>query len=304
MTEHSPLDTIRILDFTWVLAGPYGTRLLADFGAEVVKVQPVTTPDAADAFDRGYYNTWNRDKLGITLDMNREEGLELAKRLIAVSDVVIENFTPRVMANWGLTYPEMVGTKPDIIMVSMSAFGHTGPKSGHAGFAPTVQAASGLTGLVTSPDGDPLGPGFSIADHIAGLYASIAVLGALEHRRKTGKGQFIDISQQETMMSLLGGAFLEQQTTGRVSPPPDTNGLDISNAADLFNDPHLRERGFFLDRPDIGKLVDANPVRLSEPPAQYRKPSPAPGEDNEYVFKTLLGLSNKEIDTLRRSGII
>jgi len=283
------LHKIRILDFTWVLAGPYGTRLLADFGAEVIKVQPVNAPETGDAFERGYYAVWNRNKRSVTLDMDRPEGLALAKKLVAISDVVIEYFTPRVMANWRLTYADLQRIKPDIIMVSMSAFGQTGPKRDRAGFAPTIQAASGLTGLPASPGGEPLGTGFSLADHVAGLYAAMAVLTALEQRRKTGKGQYIDVSQQEAMMSLLGGEFLEYQRTGIMPAPPDAAGLDIIDAAELFNDRHLRERGFFIERPDIGKLVDVNPIRLSETPAKYWRPAPAPSEDNEYVFGELLG---------------
>lgn len=288
MNDSSILHNVRIVDFTWVLAGPYGTRLLADFGAEVIKVQPVNAPETGDAFERGYYAAWNRNKRSITLDMNRPEGISLAKKLIANSDVVIENFTPRVMANWGLTYDDLKRIRPDIIMVSMSAFGQTGPKRDRAGFAPTIQAASGLTGLMSFPGGEPLGPGFSLADHVVGLYAAMAVLAALEERRKTGEGQYIDISQQEAMMSLLGGEFLEYQRTGDLPVPPDTAGLEGKDAADLFHDPHLRERRFFVERPDIGKLIDANPMRLSETPAEYRRPAPAPGEDNGYVFNELL----------------
>ncbi len=290
MNNRPILHNIRILDFTWVLAGPYGTRLLADFGAEVIKVQPVTAPQTGDAFERGYYATWNRNKRSVTLDMGRPEGIALAKKLVAISDVVIENFTPRVMVNWSLTYDDLKRIKPDIIMVSMSAFGQTGPKRDWAGFAPTIQAASGLSGLMSFPGGEPLGPGFSLADHVAGLYAAMAVLGALEQRRKTGKGQCIDLSQREAMMGLLGGEFLEYQRTGVIPEPPDTAGLGIINAAELFNDPNLRERGFFVEKPDIGRLVDANPIRLSVTPVEYRQPAPAPGEDNVYVFRELLGM--------------
>ncbi|MCJ7605110.1 MAG: CoA transferase, partial [Dehalococcoidales bacterium] len=214
------------------------------------------------------------------------------------------NFTPRVMANWELDYEHLRAIKPDIIMVSMSAMGQTGPERNRAGFAPTVHAASGLTGLMPSTDGEPVGPGFSYADHAAGLYASIAVLGALEHRRTMGEGQFIDISQTEAVISLLGGEILEYQMTGAEPRSPDTREVKVQDAADLFNDPQLRARGFFVERPDIGKLVDANPVRMSETPAQYRKAAPRPGEDNDYVYRELLGLADAEVRELREQGII
>ena len=119
------LQNIRILDFSWVLAGPYATRMLADFGAEVIKVQPLLA-ETQDRFSKGYYNTWNRNKLGITLNLNKPEGIEIAKKLIEISDAVVENFSPRVMANWGVSYPEMKKLKPEIIFLSMSVMGHSG----------------------------------------------------------------------------------------------------------------------------------------------------------------------------------
>jgi crotonobetainyl-CoA:carnitine CoA-transferase CaiB-like acyl-CoA transferase len=207
MPAKSILHDIRILDFTWVLAGPYATRLLADFGAEVIKVQPLLSSEADDEMARGYYDTWNRNKLGITLDLNKPEGIAIVKRLVAVCDAVIENFTPRVMANWGLDYKNLKKIKPDIIMVSMSAMGQKGRGRNYTGFAPTVHALSGMTYLTSFPDRPPAGPGFAYADHAAGLYASIALLGALEQRRRTGKGRYIDISEAKVMESLLDGGI-------------------------------------------------------------------------------------------------
>jgi benzylsuccinate CoA-transferase BbsF subunit len=202
-----PLKGITILDFTWVLAGPYATRILADFGAEVVRVQPLL-PQEDDAFARGYDNTWNRGKRSITLNMNKPEGVALAKRLVAFSDAVVENFTPRVMANWGLDYENLKRIKPDIIMLSLSTMGGTGPRKDDTGFGPTVQAFSGLTHLTAYPDGPPLGPGTAYADHVAALFACLALLGAFEYRRRTGEGRHIDISQVDAMASLLGDAFI------------------------------------------------------------------------------------------------
>lgn len=204
MTSRAILHNVRILDFTWVLAGPYATRLLADFGAEVIKVQPLEPLEGEDAFSRGYYDTWNRNKLGVTLNLNKPEGVDIARRLVAVCDAVVENFTPRVMDNWGLDYDHLKQVKPDIIMLSLSLMGQTGPRRDYTGFAPTVHAFSGLTGLTAFPGGPPLGPGFAYADHIAGLYASLALLGALEHQRRTGEGRHIDISQVEAMVRLMG----------------------------------------------------------------------------------------------------
>jgi crotonobetainyl-CoA:carnitine CoA-transferase CaiB-like acyl-CoA transferase len=206
------LKDIRILDFTWVLAGPYATRLLADFGAEVIKVQPLL-PGEEDDFARGYYNTWNRNKLGITLNLSTPEGIALAKKLVLSSDAVVENFTPRVMANWGLDYASLKAIKPDIIMLSLSAMGATGPYRDYTGFGPTIQAFSGLTHLTAYPGGPPLGLGTAYADHVAALFACLAILSALEYRRETGDGQYIDVSQVEAMASLLGDAFIPVKET-------------------------------------------------------------------------------------------
>jgi crotonobetainyl-CoA:carnitine CoA-transferase CaiB-like acyl-CoA transferase len=196
------LHNVRILDFTWVLAGPYATRLLADYGAEVIKIQPLLPPEEDNAFTRGYYQTWNRNKLGVTLNLADPEGIDIAKKLVAVCDAVIENFTPHVMANFGLDYGALKKIKPDIIMVSMSTMGQRGEQSHYTGYAPTVHALAGLTSKMTV-DGQPVGPGFSFSDHIGGLYASMSLLAALEHRRQTGEGRHIDLSQTELLKGLL-----------------------------------------------------------------------------------------------------
>jgi benzylsuccinate CoA-transferase BbsF subunit len=209
------LQNIRILDFSWVLAGPYATRLLADFGAEVIKVQPAL-PGASDKFSQGYYQTWNRNKLSLTLDLRQPDGIQIAKKLAAISDAVVENFSPRVMANWGLDYPELKKLKPDILFLSLSVMGHTGSLRDYTGFGPSVQAFSGFTSLTGYPDQPPLGAGYSYADHVAGLYASLALLGALEYRRRTGKGQYIDLSETETMSSLLSDSILSYTQQGQV----------------------------------------------------------------------------------------
>jgi benzylsuccinate CoA-transferase BbsF subunit len=227
VTSQSVLTGIRILDFSWVLAGPYATRILADFGAEVIKIQPLL-PEAEDRFARGYYNTWNRNKLGITLNLGKPEGVAIAQRLVALSDAVVENFTPRVMANWGLDYPNLTKIKPDLIMLSMSIMGSSGPLRDYVGFGPTVHAFSGMTYLTSFPGKPPTGLGHSYADHVSGLVAALALLGALEYRQRTGAGQYIDISQVEAMASLLGGTILDCAVSGR---PPEPVGNRSSEAA-------------------------------------------------------------------------
>ena len=135
------LEGLRVLDFTRILAGPYATRILADFGSEVIKVQSQKTASGAESNNTGYFNTWNRNKLGITLDMSHPEARDIALRLVKASDVVIENFTPRVMSNWGLGYQSLKQVKPDIIMLSMSGMGQTGPWRDFSAFGATIQAS-------------------------------------------------------------------------------------------------------------------------------------------------------------------
>lgn len=212
------LDGIRIIDFTRVLAGPFATRILADYGAEVIKIQP-TFEEETENWAKGYYNNWNRNKLGISLNLSQPGAIDIVKKLIKISDVVMENFSPRVMANWKLDYSNLKKVRPDIIMVSLSAMGHTGAWRNYVGFGPTIQAFSGITHL-TSFSGKPaLGMGTSFADHVAGLFAAVAVLAALEYRLQTGKGQYIDISQLEAMCTLLAPTLMDCAINGEVARP-------------------------------------------------------------------------------------
>ena len=202
MKNQSNLHNIRVLDFTWVLAGPYATRLLADYGAEVIKIQPLLPPEEDNTFTRGYYETWNRNKLGITLNLAKPEGIELVKKLVYISDAVVENFTPHVMTNFGLDYENLKKLKPDIIMLSLSVMGGCKERSHYTGYAPTVHALSGLTSMM-SAGGRPAGPGFSFSDHIAGLFGVTRLLEAMEHRRQTGQGGHIILSETTLIQDLL-----------------------------------------------------------------------------------------------------
>jgi crotonobetainyl-CoA:carnitine CoA-transferase CaiB-like acyl-CoA transferase len=215
----SALQRIRVLDFTWLLAGPYTTRILADFGAEVIKVQSKKTATGAESNTTGYFNTWNRNKLSITLDMTHPEGRELALKLVKISDVVIENFNPRVMVNWGLCYETLKEVKPGLVMISLSGMGQTGPWRDFAALGPTIQALSGITYLTSFGQGPPAGIGYAYADPLAGLVAALAVLVALEYRTKTGQGQYIDISEYEAICSLLGPTILDYSVNHNLAMP-------------------------------------------------------------------------------------
>jgi crotonobetainyl-CoA:carnitine CoA-transferase CaiB-like acyl-CoA transferase len=202
------LTGIRVLDFTWMLAGPYATRILADSGAEVIKIQSKKTAKGAELNTTGYFNTWNRNKCSITLDLSHPETRDIILNLTAASDIVVENFSPRVMPNWGLSYDALKEVKPNIIMASISAMGQTGPWRDYTGYGPTFHALSGLTSMTSSGQTSPIGLGHAYADTIIGLYAALALLTALKHRDTTGEGQHIDIAGYEAICTLLGPALL------------------------------------------------------------------------------------------------
>ena len=228
--NESALQGIRVLDFTWLLAGPYATRILADFGAEVIKVQCRKTATGAESNTTGYFNAWNRNKLSITLDVSRLEGKELVLKLVRISDVVIENFTPRVMVNWGLDYETLKEVKPDLVMVSLSGMGQAGPWRDFVALGPTIQALSGITYLTSFGQGPPAGIGYAYADPVAGLVAALATLAALQYRTITGQGQYIDISEYEAMCSLLGPTILDYSVNHNVTIPQG-NVSDYVSAA-------------------------------------------------------------------------
>jgi len=213
-----PLDGIRVLDFTWVVAGPVATRILADLGADVIKVE---RRGAADFGDRrgGLSGTLMRGKRSVVLDLNRPRGLDLARRLVAVSDVVVDNFSARVMSNLGLDYEELRRLKPDVVCVRMTGFGLTGPDRDHVSYGPTLQALAGYTLLMAEPDGPPAGFGYSYSDLAGGNLGALAVLAALWQRSRTGRGQLVDLSQLEAVASLVGPTLLARGLDGGTSTP-------------------------------------------------------------------------------------
>ncbi len=212
------LDGIRVIDFTWVVAGPVATRILADHGAEVIKIE---RRDSLDFGSRrgGLTGNLNRGKQSIVLNMAEPRGIELARRLVATADVVIDNFSARVMRNWGFDYESLTRIRPDIIAASMSGFGHSGPHKDYVSYGPTLQALSGYTLLMRHPGSEPAGWGFSYSDMAGGYNAALAVLLALWQRQHTGRGQFIDLSQFESVTALLGPLLLDVLANGGTVAP-------------------------------------------------------------------------------------
>ena len=220
-----PLRGIRIVDFTRIWAGPLGTRYLADLGADVIKIETSRYLDGGrDSKNRRpLFPELNRNKLGITLNFQDPRGVDLARHLVGVSDVVIENFAAGVMERRGLGYESLRQIKPDIIMVSMPGYGSTGPIAGHIGFGQNLMAYAGLTVLWGYSD-SPLEarPKMHYVDFVSAAGASAAVMAGLEYRSQTGCGQFIEIAQVETLASTLGVPYLDKLVNGR-SPQPVGN---------------------------------------------------------------------------------
>lgn len=225
--QRQPLEGIRVISFPTGIVGPALAGLLAEQGAEVISIEAgrvMRSPQRGQRWQIASDLESNRERKRIALDMKNPEGLALAKQLIAKSDVVVENFSARVMASWGLDYPRMKEIRPDIIMASLQAFGQTGPRRDYVSFGPILMAYSGMTYLWRDPQIDRPGAGSQTAfpDYIAPSYGAVAILAALHHRARTGEGQYIDISQAETAASMLGPAFLELLVNGG-EPQPQGN---------------------------------------------------------------------------------
>ena len=204
-----PLEGVRVLDFTHVLAGPFATRVLGDMGADVVKIMSSTRAGLAGGVDHPYHALWNRNKRVFQLDLSRQEARDIARDLALQADIVIDNFSVGVLDRWGIGYDAVSPDNPGAIYIGMSGMGTTGPWSNYVTYAPTVHALAGLTYLTGVPGRNDIGIGFSYNDHMAGLHGAVAVLAALEARRMTGKGQRIDMSQFEVGVNFGGPALLD-----------------------------------------------------------------------------------------------
>jgi crotonobetainyl-CoA:carnitine CoA-transferase CaiB-like acyl-CoA transferase len=205
----SALSHVRVLDLTRFLAGPFCTSLLADMGAEVVKIE---APKGGDEGRYGYppvdgvpvfFMALNRNKKGITLDLRNDEGRALLRRLLPHFDVLVENFAGGTLARWGLDPAALCREHPRLVVASLSGFGQTGPWRARPSYDIITQAASGFMSLTGFPDDPPTRGGGSLGDYVQGLFGAIAVLGALVARDRTGRGQAIDVSSQDAMFSLL-----------------------------------------------------------------------------------------------------
>ncbi len=294
MTETNlPLAGLRIFDLTRILAGPTCTQILGDLGADVIKIEragagddtrkwgPPFLKDAAgsDTGESAYYLAANRNKRSLTLDLSQPDGQALARRLIAKSDVLIENFKSGDLAKYGLSYDQLKSEFPRLVYCSITGFGQTGPYAKRAGYDYLAQGMGGIMSITGQPESvpgsEPVKVGIAIADITTGLYAAVSILAALRHRDATGQGQQIDLALLDTQVSWLANEGMNYLVSGRVPkrlgnahanivPYQVFATLDGHLILAVGNDVQFRKFCEFAGRPEIA--ADArfanNPGRL------------------------------------------
>jgi crotonobetainyl-CoA:carnitine CoA-transferase CaiB-like acyl-CoA transferase len=222
-TQVPPLQGVRVLELGTLIAGPYAGSLLAQFGAEVIKVE---SPGEGDPLRKWrklhegtslWWYTQSRNKKSITLDLKREEAREIVRRLVANTDIVIENFRPGTLEKWGIGWEQLSSVNPNLIMVRISGYGQTGPYRERPGFAAIAECMGGLRHTSGFPDRPPVRVGVSLGDTLASLYGTIGALLAMHHLKvKGGKGQFIDVALYESVFAIMESLVPEYQLYGHV----------------------------------------------------------------------------------------
>jgi crotonobetainyl-CoA:carnitine CoA-transferase CaiB-like acyl-CoA transferase len=395
-----PLKGLRVLDLTRVLAGPTCTQMLGDLGAEVIKIERPEVGDDTRGFappsmpgtrESAYFVGVNRNKRSVTLDIATPEGQKIVRRLLADTDILVENFKVGALSKYGLGYEQVRRDFPSIIYCSITGFGQTGPYAPRPGYDALIQGMGGVMSLTGEPDGEPQKVGVPVADLFAGLYGCIGILAALRYREKTGMGQQVDIGMLDTHVAWLANQGMNFLATDE-NPPrlgnqhpnivpyqvfPTRDGymvLSIGNDAtfkrfceafglekllkddrfatnsarvenrqfvtdtltptmkkratsdwveklealkigcgpintlkEVFGDPQVQARGMVVEMMHASGVpvkVIANPVRLSETPADYRVAPPTLGEHTEEILRDLLGLTAREFGKLKDKGIV
>ena len=395
-----PLKGLRVFDLTRVLAGPTCAQMLGDLGAEVIKIERPGAGDDTRGFappfmpgtkESAYFVGVNRNKKSVTLDIGTPEGQEIAVRLIADSDILVENFKVGALEKYGLGYEQLHQKFPRLVYCSITGFGQTGPYAPRPGYDSLIQGMGGVMSLTGDPEGLPQKVGVPVADLFAGLYGCIGILAAIRHRDLTGQGQQIDIGMLDTHVAWLANQGMNYLATGenparlgnqhpnivpyQVFPTADghmvlsvgndptfkrfceafalthlledsryaTNAARVENRqlvtdtltpvmtqhstlwwieklevlnigcgpinklAEVFADPHVlaREMVLEMDHATGGKMkMIANPVKLSETPADYRLAPPVLGQHTDEVLAGKLGLDAAALAGLREKGVI
>ncbi|MBK6662346.1 MAG: CoA transferase [Thermoflexaceae bacterium] len=220
-----PFAGLRVADFAWVGVGPLVSKYLADHGAEVIRIESSTDPETLrrggpvvggvpGVDNSGYFANFNSSKYGVTLNLKHPRGPELARQLVAKCDIVTESYTPGIMARYGLDYASLSKDRDDLLMISMPLYGQTGPWGPYMGYGHVLQAASGINHLTGWPEDPPIGTGIAYTDFLVPHIAAIGLIAALDYRRRTGKGQYIDFGQFEAAVHGLGTAVLDWTVNG------------------------------------------------------------------------------------------
>nr|WP_298414083.1 CoA transferase [uncultured Halomonas sp.] len=223
MLSDLPLDDLKVLELGQLIAGPYCAQVLADFGAEVIKIEPPGKGDAmrqwgeADADGEPlWWNVIGRNKQSLTLDLRQPKGQELLRELASQADILIENFRPGTMEKWGLGYEDLAARNPGLIMVRVTGFGQDGPYASRAGFASVCEAMGGLRYLSGYPDRAPVRVGISLGDTLAGLHGALGAMMALHQRQRSGRGQVVDSAIFESVLAMMESLIPEYARTGKV----------------------------------------------------------------------------------------
>jgi crotonobetainyl-CoA:carnitine CoA-transferase CaiB-like acyl-CoA transferase len=277
-----PLAHIRVLDLSRIMAGPWSTQILADLGADVVKVERpgsgddtrawgppfLKGQDGNDTREAGYYLAVNRGKRSIALELDKPEGQAIMRALAAQSDIVVENFKVGALKKFGLDYESLRTVNPRLVYASITGFGQTGPKKDNAAYDFMIQAMGGLMSVTGEPDGAPGGKpqkvGVPITDIMTGMYAAIAVLAAIARREKTGEGEWIDIGMLDVQVSFLANQAMNYLASGRAprrtgNAHPNIQPQDVFQTADghivlvVGNDSQFEKFCRVIKRPDLAQ---------------------------------------------------
>lgn len=276
-----PLDGIKIVDLSTILAGPMISSLLAEFGADVIKVeQPLVGdpsrhyPPSVDGIGVGW-SVYGRNRRGVTADLHEPEGRDIVLRLVAEADMVVSNFRPSTLRRFGLDFDDLRAVRDDIVLVHLTAFGRTGPYAERPGFARVVEAFAGLTYRSGEPDGPPMFSGYAIADGVGGMYGAFTAMLALRQRDLTGDPQLVDLALYEPMLRMMEDFLAAYDLTGEVAercgnanPAICPNGL-FRTADDRWlvlaasTEQMWRRLLPLLERPDLAAL-DSNTERVHQ----------------------------------------
>ncbi len=283
-----PLTDIRLIELGQLIAGPFCGQLMADMGADVIKVEPPGKGDPMRVWGRGDYPLWwtvcARNKRCITANLREAQGQELIKQLVSEADMILENFRPGTMERWGLGYEDLIKINPKIIMIRVSGYGQTGPYSSRAGYAAVGEAMGGMRYVCGEPDRQPSRAGLSIGDSLAATYACMGALAALHHRDKTGEGQVVDASIYESVLNVMEATIPEYVVSNYVR---ERSGSKLPNVAP--SNVYDCKDGIFL----IAANQDTVFGRLSKAMGQ-----PELATDERFVSHTARGANQELLDDI------